>query len=68
MTAIHEIGHLFGTDDHYKTKFGTVKDQCVYGYNCNNGTELSISQLWINRPYCADCLSVIQSKLGVYNP
>ncbi|MBE6627543.1 MAG: hypothetical protein E7629_01315 [Ruminococcaceae bacterium] len=68
FTAIHEIGHLYGPDDHYDTQFNTPKDNCVYGYNSNHGTQISISDLYAMRPYCADCLGVIQTKRGDYNP
>lgn len=65
FTAIHEIGHLYGPNDHYDIQFNTSKDNCVYGYDSNHGDD--VFDLWIGRPYCADCWDIIQSNRNAYN-
>ncbi len=60
-TLAHEIGHLYNVDDHYDTQFGTVKDDCIWGYN--KGDDIVVKGLLM----CSDCKNVIMNNRDWYN-
>lgn len=58
-TVIHEMGHMFGTDDHYKVfEWNLGRDGCIYGYNgvkCDDPEALKL---------CSVCHTVIMNNRG----
>ncbi len=60
QTMIHEIGHLYGVQDHYNNSLG-AKDNCIWGFNKDSA--LVISKISM----CSDCRSVIETNVRKYN-
>ncbi len=60
-TVAHEIGHLYGVEDHYNTLYGTDKDNCIWGYNkdvWNVANELEM---------CSDCYEIIRENRNKFS-
>ena len=62
VTLIHEMGHMFGADDHYQTRTGIPEiDNCLYGFSGVNCTDPQ------NIFLCAECHDTIVENHGRYN-
>ncbi len=60
-TLAHEIGHLYGIEDHYDIIFGTDRDNCIWGFNKGDSTVTS------GLIMCNACRSVIMENRDWYN-
>lgn len=55
-TIIHEIGHIYGVEDHYETPYNDSRDNCIWGYNKDTSAVVSTPII------CSDCRQTILSN------
>ena len=63
---IHELGHLYGVDDHYDATVGPNdslgrSDNCIWGINKDDPNVNS------NYTMCSYCTSVLKEHCGNFN-
>ncbi|MBQ7013729.1 MAG: hypothetical protein IJN11_07440 [Oscillospiraceae bacterium] len=60
-TIAHEIGHLYGVEDHYNTTYGTDKDSCIWGKYKDVYTVADTLRI------CSDCSATIYQNRDRFN-
>ncbi len=60
-TVAHEIGHLYGVEDHYGVVYGDDRDNCIWGKNKEDESVCESFSM------CETCYNTIKNNNGLFN-
>lgn len=58
---VHEIGHLYGVQDHYNNSYGVEKDNCIWGKNKYD------ENIYRSLIMCDDCSQILKNNKSKFN-
>ena len=66
-TTIHEIGHLYGIEDHYGGSFSTTEEKNALLPEDKYSIDCTYGEKHVDKRFCIGCREIIQENVSIFN-